>query len=123
MFNSKVCRIFITEKDEPVGEVQRTGIFDEQQSNIPFQRFDFESDNHQKAWVFSICNDLLGEDVQSSSTSVSSRDFESYLTRKSLANSGDAIDLNMKALKRRRLTIEHYLSFVQIHKFIVHFFI
>ncbi|KAA6375906.1 MAG: hypothetical protein EZS28_028568, partial [Streblomastix strix] len=106
MFNSKVSRIFITENDEPVGEVQHNGIFDESQSSVSFQRFGFESENHQKAQMISISNDLLGEDVQITSSSVSQRDFESYTTRKSLANSGVVIDRNMKALKRKRLSID-----------------
>ncbi|KAA6371733.1 MAG: hypothetical protein EZS28_032740, partial [Streblomastix strix] len=106
MFNSKVSRIFIIENDELVGEVQHNGIFDESQSSIPFQRFGFESENRQKAQVISICNDLLGEDVQSTSSSVPQRDFESYITRKSFANSGVVIDRNMKAPKRRRLSID-----------------
>ncbi|KAA6371043.1 MAG: hypothetical protein EZS28_033431 [Streblomastix strix] len=68
MFNSKVSRIFITENDEPVGEIQHNGIFDEIQSSIPFQRLGFESDNHQKTQMLSNCNDLLRDDVKSTST-------------------------------------------------------
>ncbi|KAA6353240.1 MAG: hypothetical protein EZS28_051233, partial [Streblomastix strix] len=105
IFNSKVSRIFIIENDEPVNQVQLNGIYDESQSCIPFQRFGFESENHQKTWEIIICNDLLGKDVQGMSSIVSQRDFESSITRKSLFNSGVAIDRNMKAPKRRRLSI------------------
>ncbi|KAA6385773.1 MAG: hypothetical protein EZS28_018701, partial [Streblomastix strix] len=61
MFNPRSGRILITENDEPVSEVQRDGIYDEDFLRIPFQRLDCESIDHQKAWALSICNDLLGD--------------------------------------------------------------
>ncbi|KAA6363071.1 MAG: hypothetical protein EZS28_041403 [Streblomastix strix] len=106
MFNPRSGRILITENDEPVSEVQRDGIYDEDFQRILFQRLDFESIDHQKAWVLSICNDLLGEEVSSSCSTEPVRNFDAYVTRKQLSDAWKSIDNAVTALKRRRLIID-----------------
>ncbi|KAA6358620.1 MAG: hypothetical protein EZS28_045853 [Streblomastix strix] len=106
MFNPRSGRILITENDEPVSEIQRDGIYDENFQRIPFQSLDFESIDHQKAWILSICNDLLGNEVKSSSSTEPARNFDAYITRKQMADGGNSIDDATTALKRRRLTTD-----------------
>ncbi|KAA6401216.1 MAG: hypothetical protein EZS28_003260 [Streblomastix strix] len=106
MFNRRSGRILITENDEPVSEIQRDGIYDENFQRIPFQRLDFESIDYQKAWVLTICNDLLGDEVSSSSSTEPARNFDAYITHKQLVDAGNSIDNAMTALKRRRLTFD-----------------